>query len=52
MTSKNDKLHEIVANARRNQEERAKGYREQALKMYPHVCGRCGRVRRYISCAP
>lgn len=43
MTSKNDKLHEIVANARRNQEERAKGYREQALKMYPWICGRCQR---------
>ena len=24
-------------------EEREKGYREQALKMYPHICGRCGR---------
>ena len=34
---------EIVIKARKNAEERAKGYREQALKMYPWVCGRCGR---------
>ena len=39
----NDKLDRIVAEARRASEDREKGYREQALKMYPHVCGRCGR---------
>ena len=33
----------IVANARKNAEERSKGYREQALKLYPWICGRCGR---------
>lgn len=38
-----DKLDKIVAEARRDMDERAKGYREQALNMYPHVCGRCGR---------
>ena len=38
-----DKLNDIVANARRNQEERDKGYRERALKMYPWICGRCQR---------
>ena len=37
------KLDRIVAEARRNAEQREKGYREQALKMYPWVCGRCGR---------
>ena len=37
------KLEKIVADARRDMDERAKGYREQALNMYPHVCGRCGR---------
>jgi 5-methylcytosine-specific restriction endonuclease McrA len=38
-----DKLNKVVAGARRASEQREQGYREQALKMYPHVCGRCGR---------
>jgi len=33
----------IIAEARRNRELREKAYREQALKMYPHICARCGR---------
>jgi hypothetical protein len=37
------KLDRIVAEARRNAEQRNLGYRERALKMYPWVCGRCGR---------
>ena len=37
------RLDRIVAEARRNREQREKGYREQALKMYPWVCGKCGR---------
>lgn len=37
------RLDRIVAEARRNAEQREKGYREQALKIYPWVCGRCGR---------
>lgn len=37
------KLDLIVEKARRDREEREKGYRAQALKMYPWVCGRCGR---------
>lgn len=37
------KLDQVVANARRDKEEREKGYREQSLKMYPWVCGRCAR---------
>lgn len=37
------KLDRIVASARRASDERAVGYREQALKLYPWVCGRCGR---------
>lgn len=36
-------LDRIVAKARQDSEQRAKGYREQALKMYPWVCGRCAR---------
>ena len=38
-----DKLDKVVSNARREMDERAKGYREQALNMYPHICGRCSR---------
>lgn len=38
-----EKLDRIVAQARRDSEERDKGYRERALKMYPWVCGRCAR---------
>jgi len=41
--SDDDKLNKIVADARRASELREQTYREQALKMYPHVCGRCGR---------
>ncbi len=37
------RLDRIVADARRNREEREKGYREQALKIYPWICGRCAR---------
>lgn len=37
------KLDQIVAQARRASEEREQGYRAQALKMYPWVCGRCAR---------
>jgi HNH endonuclease len=37
------KLDRIVAAARRAAEKRERGYREQALKIYPWICGRCGR---------
>jgi hypothetical protein len=37
------KLDAIVAAAQRAREERERGYRERALKLYPWVCGRCGR---------
>ncbi|MFT4561535.1 MAG: 5-methylcytosine-specific restriction endonuclease McrA [Gammaproteobacteria bacterium] len=38
-----DKLDRVVAEARRNREQREAGYREQALKLYPWICGRCSR---------
>ena len=38
-----NKLDRIVAAARRDAEQRDKGYRERALKMYPWICGRCAR---------
>ncbi|MDR2011553.1 MAG: YajD family HNH nuclease [Rhodanobacter sp.] len=37
------KLDRIVAQARHAAEQREQGYRERALKLYPWVCGRCGR---------
>ena len=37
------RLDRVVAEARRAGEERARGYREQALAIYPWVCGRCAR---------
>ena len=37
------RLDRIVAEARRNRELREKTYREQALNIYPWICGRCAR---------
>ena len=37
------KLDGIVAEARRVAQKREQGYREQALKIYPWICGRCAR---------
>jgi hypothetical protein len=37
------KLDKVVADARRSGEQRASGYRERALKIYPWICGRCAR---------
>lgn len=37
------KLDRVVAEAQRRRIEREQGYREQALKLYPWVCGRCRR---------
>ncbi len=34
---------QIIAAARRTRELREQAYREQALKLYPHICARCGR---------
>lgn len=33
----------MIAEAIRTRREREQGYREQALKLYPWICGRCGR---------
>jgi 5-methylcytosine-specific restriction endonuclease McrA len=38
-----DRLNKIVAGAQRNQQQREQAYREQALKLYPWICGRCQR---------
>ena len=42
-TGQNDKHDKIIADARRNRELREQDYREQTLKLYPHLCARCGR---------
>jgi len=34
---------QIIDEVRRNREVREKTYRERALKLFPHVCGKCGR---------
>lgn len=38
------RLDAVVADARRQVELREQDYRERALKIYPWVCGRCGRT--------
>ena len=38
-----DRRNRLVAEARRNREQREKTYREQALKLFPWICARCGR---------
>jgi hypothetical protein len=38
-----DRQDRVAAEARHNQAQREKTYREQALKMYPWICARCGR---------
>jgi len=37
------KLDRILAEHRRTVSELEQGYRQQALKIYPWICGRCGR---------
>ncbi|GIU01953.1 YajD family HNH nuclease [Shewanella algidipiscicola] len=37
------KLDKVLAEAREYKAKRETGYREQALKLYPWVCGRCTR---------
>jgi hypothetical protein len=37
------RLDRVVAEARKQSEQRESGYRERALKLYPWICGRCGR---------
>ncbi|GAB4344299.1 MAG: YajD family HNH nuclease [Gammaproteobacteria bacterium] len=38
-----EKLDRVVAEAQRSRLQREQGYREQALKLFPWVCGRCNR---------
>lgn len=43
-TGDSARLDRVVADARRAAEARQRGYREQALKLFPWVCGRCART--------
>lgn len=43
-TPDHSRLDRIVADARKAADKREKDYREQALKIYPWVCGRCART--------
>ena len=45
MTAKNssEQRDQLVADMRQSEQQRQTGYREKALKLFPHVCGRCTR---------
>ncbi|WP_321370268.1 YajD family HNH nuclease [uncultured Desulfuromusa sp.] len=48
MTSNKNRLcetkrNQLISKMRQEEQQRQSGYREQALKLFPHVCGRCGR---------
>ena len=42
-TTGTSKLDRVLEEQRKYKAEREAGYREQALKLYPWVCGRCAR---------
>jgi hypothetical protein len=42
-TGKGHRLDAVVAAAQQSRAQREQGYREQALKLYPWICGRCSR---------
>lgn len=41
--SDQDKMTQVVSEARRERAAREKTYRERALKLFPWLCARCGR---------
>lgn len=42
-TLTDEKRDQLIADMRQEEQQRQSGYREQALKLFPHVCARCGR---------
>jgi hypothetical protein len=42
-TASAEEREKLLADIRRRSADRGEGYRERALKLFPHVCGRCGR---------
>ena len=43
MNQPKSRLDQIIAETHQNRRLREQGYREQALKLYPWICGRCQR---------
>ena len=43
MLPPDEKRDRIIAEMRKEEQQRQAGYREKALRLFPHVCGRCGR---------
>lgn len=39
----NSQVDKIIAETRKAQDQKANSYREQALRIYPWLCGRCAR---------
>lgn len=40
---RSERLDRVVAEAQRARQLREQGYRERALRLFPWICGRCGR---------
>ena len=49
MAQTHERLDRLVLEARRSAEKREQGYRAQALKLFPWVCGRCARTFDQVS---
>ena len=47
--SKSRKTDQVLAEQREYIAKREKGYREQALKLYPWICGRCTREFNHVN---
>ena len=41
--AEDSKIDRVVSEVRRIRQDREKTYRERALKLFPWICGRCGR---------
>ncbi len=43
MSQNREQQAQLVAKMRQEEQQRQSGYREKALKLFPHVCARCTR---------
>jgi hypothetical protein len=43
MSSNDDNINRIISEANRIKQDRENTYRERALKLFPWICGHCGR---------
>ncbi len=39
-----ERMAKLMESMRKEKAEKANTYREQAMKLFPHVCGRCGKA--------